>query len=103
MSCALVLVCTPRNNAEKVKYAQIRGMCYLPVRRPGRTLSNRMHSGTTPRRRMRIALPGPTQMFFPETSTRGVIETYSLPRCYFTRQVLRTCEAKTFRADNTSP
>src|SRR5258708_22010928 len=46
MSCALVLACTPRNNTEKTKYAQIRRMSYLPVRRPGRTLSNRMHRGT---------------------------------------------------------
>ncbi len=43
MSCAFVLACTPRNNAETAKYEKIRRMCYLPVRRPGRTSSQRRH------------------------------------------------------------
>src|SRR5260370_40075206 len=103
MSWALELVCTPRNNAEKVKYAQIRRMCYLPVRRPGRTLSNRTSRGTKSEIENESCTAGTHPNSFPEISTRGVSGNYSLSRCYFNRQVLRTCEAKTFLADNTSP
>jgi hypothetical protein len=35
MSCAFVLAGTHTNNSEIAKYAEIRRMCYLPVRRPG--------------------------------------------------------------------
>src|SRR5260370_25567925 len=75
MSCALVLVCTPRNNAEKVKYAQIRRMCYLPVRRPGRTLSNRRRRGTKSEMENEVCTAGTHPNVFPEISTRGVRET----------------------------
>src|SRR5712692_4367911 len=66
MSCAFVLACTPRNNTENAKYAEIRRMCYLPVRRPGRTCSKRQCEDSDRRTSMISALPGPTRCLAPE-------------------------------------
>src|SRR6266852_1060341 len=71
MSCALVLACMANNNTEKAKYAQIRRMCYLPVRRPGRTLSNRMHRGTKSEKENEDCTAGTHPKCFPRNFYAG--------------------------------
>src|SRR5882672_18209 len=64
MSCAFVFAWSPRNTNEKIKYAVMRRMCYLPF--AGRQA--RPEAARTPEE---FALPGPTKV-----STR---ESYSFP------------------------
>src|ERR1700688_5127520 len=78
MSCALVLACTPRNKAEKIKYAQIRRICYLPVRRPGRTLPSLIRRGTKTEMENEDCIAGTHPNVFPEIFSRGVNRNYSL-------------------------
>src|SRR4029077_19445136 len=91
ISWALVLACTPRNNTEIPKYAEIRRMCYLPVRRPGRTCSKRQCEDEDRRTSKVSALPGPTLCFLRKISSRSMMKNYSCDRKEFNRQYLLTC------------
>src|SRR5712664_3159819 len=101
MSCAFVLACTPRNNTEIAKYAEIRRMCYLPVRRPGRTCSRRKRGDARSEDEREECTAGTHPIFAPRISSRSVSGNYSSLRKLFNRQDLRALAEKEPKRDHT--